>query len=213
MRTCRFMIIALLLSLLVMSGCLGLGKGTVVSTKMYVLRALDTAERQDAVAGLDALIIGIGPVKMAAYLKRPQIITRVDDNEVRLADFARWAEPLEDGIPKVLAENVSVFLGTEKVLTAPWRMDLDIAYQVLVNVTRFDAQFDGDAVLTVRWGVVNGQRESLFTRMSTYRKPVIGQSYGAVVAAENQVLEDFSRDVAEAIKELVGKENLVIGDR
>lgn len=205
MRTCRYVIPALLLSLLVMSGCLGLGKGTVTSTKMYVLRALDTAERQNAVAGLGDAIIGIGPVKLAAYLKRPQIITRVDDNEVRLADFARWAEPLEDGIPKVLVENVSILLGTEKVLTAPWRADPDIAYQVLVNVIRFDARFDGDAVLTVRWGVIDGKKKSLLTRVSTYREPVAGQSYGAVVAADNRALEDFSRDVAKAIRGLMSR--------
>ena len=41
--------------------------------------------------------------------------------------------------------------------------------------------------------------------MSTYRKAVAGNSYGAVVAAENRILEDFSRDIAEAIRGLAAE--------
>ncbi|GBE15508.1 hypothetical protein BMS3Abin14_01574 [bacterium BMS3Abin14] len=203
MRTRRYVIPALFLSLLVMSGCLSLGKGTVTSTKMYVLRALDTAEKQNVSEELGDAIIGVGPVRLAAYLNRPQIITRVDDNQVRLAEFDWWAEPLEDGIPKALTENVSILLGSAKVIAAPWGGDLKIRYRVPVNVIRFDARFDGDAVLTVQWDVIDGQDVSLLTRMSTYRVHVAEHSYDAVVAAENRILEDFSRDVAKAIRGLM----------
>lgn len=205
MRTIKTVTCLLLLVPILSGGCIG--KGTVKPTKMYIFHAMRSPQQAETHVKTNNAVIGIERMELAGYLKRPHIITRVDGNEIHLADFARWAEPLEDGIPKVLAENLSLLLGTEKVLTAPWKGFVNVDYHVFINVIQLDARFDGEAVLAVRWGVAEGNvKESpFFMKISTYRKPLSGSSYNAVVAAENSLLEDLSRDVAAEIAGMAAK--------
>jgi len=205
MRTVKIVTCLLLLVPILAGGCVG--KGTVKPTRMYILHAMEPLEQAVSPVIAQDAVVGVGRLELAGYLKRPHIITRVDGNEIHLADFARWAEPLEDGVPKVLAENLSILLGTDKVLTAPWKSFVNVDYHVHLNVIQFDAHPDGDAVLAVRWSVTEGSvKESpFFMKISTYRKPLSGSSYNAVVTAENSLLEDLSRDVAAEIARMTGR--------
>ena len=205
MRILTIVTCLLLLIPFIAGGCVG--KGTVEPTKMYVLNSMEPRQKLESSVIKEDTVIGITRMGLATYLKRPHIITRVEGNEIHLADFARWAEPLEDGISKILAENLSILLGTDKVLIAPWRRDLEIDYQVHLNIVRFDARIGGDVVLAVRWGVVEGDAESpmLIAKIYTYREPLSGSSYGAIVAAENSLLEDLSRDVAAEIARMTAR--------
>ena len=51
------------------------------------------------------------------YLDRLQIVTRDANDEVAVAMYDRWAEPLENGIAQVLADNLGAHVGSvEEVL-------------------------------------------------------------------------------------------------
>ncbi|UCC31474.1 MAG: membrane integrity-associated transporter subunit PqiC [Phycisphaerales bacterium] len=41
-------------------------------------------------------------------------------HRLTLAEFDRWAEPLAFGFSRVLAENLSALLLTDRVLLFPW---------------------------------------------------------------------------------------------
>lgn len=192
--------------LLLAGGCAVTGVGTTQPTQFYVLRTLDvTAGRAEALPGKEDLSVSVGPVELAAYLKRPHIVTLSEGNEVRLADFSRWAEPLEEGINRVLSENLSLLLGTNRVIAHGPRSLAQPRYTVAVKVTRLDGRLGGEVLLSARWGLIDRTSdEILLTRRSTYSHTVEGGSYGALVAAENRALEDLCREIAAAVDELVG---------
>ncbi|MBW2209271.1 MAG: membrane integrity-associated transporter subunit PqiC [Deltaproteobacteria bacterium] len=53
--------------------------------------------------------IGVGPINMAAYLDRPQIVTRATDHKLNLSEFNRWAEPLKESVTQnALLTKVSI---------------------------------------------------------------------------------------------------------
>ena len=55
----------------------------------------------------------VGPVTVPELVDRPQMVTRVSDNEVAVNEFARWGESLKSNIPRVIASNLvklTVFL-------------------------------------------------------------------------------------------------------
>ena len=161
--------------------------------RFYVLTPLELAATEPA-AG--ELAVGVGPVTLAPHLDRPQIVTR-SGNELALGDFDRWAEPLADGIARVLAENLAELLGSDQVWVYPWRPAAAVATQVTVEVTRCDAE-DGSAVLGVRWAVFDDGRMRL-ARRSSYRHPAIG--YPATAAALSAALAELSREIAEAVRQ------------
>ena len=173
-------------------------------TRFYVLSTLpDSAPVSMGTSPEPA--VGVGPVELPDYLDRPQIVTRSGQNELNLAEFDNWAEPLKDNATQVLAENLAVLLPSKKIATYPWKRSTPVDVQVAVKITRFDHAEGGDTVLSARWSVLSGDGgKELFARESRYRERPSGDSYPATVAAMNRALAQFSRDVADAIKARAG---------
>lgn len=149
--------------------------------------------------------VGVGPVEFPEYLDRPQIVTRTGEHELNLADFDRWAEPLKDNATQVLAENLAVLLPSHKIATYPWKRSTPIDYQLAAKVTRFDQTEGGEAVLNVRWRLLNSDGGTeLFARESLYAERPSGTTVDATVAAMNRCLARFSREIAGAIATRIG---------
>jgi uncharacterized lipoprotein YmbA len=148
--------------------------------------------------------IGIGPVKIPEYLSRSGIVTRLTPNELMVAEFNKWAEPLEENFPRVLAENLSSLLCTKTVLIFPWKGSIPVDYRVYVAVIRMDGKLGGEAVLDATWtlGGSPDKKELLAIKRGSYKEPTGGEGYEAYVSAQSRNVGALSRDIAEAIKTL-----------
>jgi uncharacterized lipoprotein YmbA len=73
------------------------------TTRFYLL----TATAAQAEAGASAQRISLRPVAVPEYLRGRLIEVRVGENEVRFMDAARWAEPLEAGLTRVIGEDLA----------------------------------------------------------------------------------------------------------
>ena len=121
MKNCYVVLISLMLGVtLLISGSCALRSSA--TTKFYILSPLvqPVVEKQDE-KGKKCKTIGIGPLDLPGYLDRPEIVTRVNPDELELAELDNWAEPLKDNITRVLAENISRLLCTEDVVIFPWK--------------------------------------------------------------------------------------------
>lgn len=198
--TFQIMIVMLCSVLTVFGGCASSTK----PSKFYVLSALPQSEPIAQTTTGDAdILIGIGPITLPAYLNRSQIVTRTSENELNLAEFHLWAEPLKDNISRVLMESLSSMLNTNQIAIYPWRISSRIAYQVTLNVIRFDVGFDGNAMLNVYWTIFGKDcKEALLTKKSVLRASAKSKDYKAMVAAQNQTLMEFSREIASTIKKI-----------
>lgn len=164
----------------------------------YRLAAL--AEPATAAATLPAGGVVIGPFDLADYLDRPQLVTRAGANALAVADYERWAEPLDANFQAVVAANVGRLLGSDQVLEFPAQAILKGAQRVTGRVLGFDVD-GGNAVLEVQWGVVDGKGTVLRPgRISRYQAPVSGAGTAARVAALNATVTAFSADVAAALR-------------
>ena len=191
--------------LLIVQGCSSiLGKGTQQPTQNYVLNSLYSDETQpQAVANLPDSGILVGPVRMALYLDRSDIVIRDSQNQIRLADFSQWAGPLPENFSRVLAENLSILLATDKVGIFPETRAMLFDFNITVNVTRFDGMPGDKADLRARWRILDENREKmLFEKHTVLSRPTENDSLEALVAAESLILADLSREIAEAIKTL-----------
>jgi uncharacterized protein len=194
---CRRLPRALLsVALLVLSGC-----AKTPPTRFYVLPALTGAETAALSSGVKPeLTIGVGPVTLPPYLDRPQIVTRASRAKLELGEFDQWAAPLQDTFARVLAENLSLLLGTDRVLLHPWPRTTDVNYQVTVDVIRFDGGVGGEVVLAVRWSLIGADGKELTMRKTRFQAPANPQDYEATVTAMSRILEDLSRDIAATLQ-------------
>ncbi len=198
----RFTVFVLGLSLIVPSGCLNLGGGTKRSTRVYMLSALSSGEGQkETHSNKGGVVIGLGPFEFPEYLNRPQIVTRVSPNELKAAEFHRWAEPLKENFSRVLAENLSVLLFTDRIIPYPQKKSTPTDYQVTVDVVRFDGNLGGDASLIARWTVLGDDGEKvLWVKKSSFSEATDGRGYEELVSAESRLAGALSEEIADAIK-------------
>ncbi len=144
--------------------------------------------------------VGVGPVTVADYLDRPQIVTRTGRNEIKVSDFNKWAGSLESDILRVLAENLSTLLFIRHVYSHPWKSYVPLNYRVEVDVTRFEGTVGGDVVLKASWRISAGKENTLIMMDSgSFSEQAVGTDYNSVVAAKSRALADLSRVIAASI--------------
>ncbi len=175
-------------------------------SRFYVLSSLTGTGEETEMAGDERnLTIGIGPVELPAYLDRQQVVTRVSANELHLAGFDEWAEPLGDNFTRVLIENLSVLLSKDLFTIFPFRGPEPIDYQVEVEVSRFDGRLGGDASLMTRWSIFGeDDKKLLLTRKSSFKEATGASGYEALVAAQSRTVQALALEIAGAIKGLSG---------
>ena len=175
-------------------------------SRFYVLSSLTGTGEETEMAGDERnLTIGIGPVELPAYLDRQQVVTRVSANELHLAGFDEWAEPLGDNFTRVLIENLSVLLSKDLFTIFPFRGPEPIDYQVEVEVSRFDGRRGGDAALMTRWSIFGeDDKKLLLTRKSSFKEATGASGYEALVAAQSRTVQALALEIAGAIKGLSG---------
>jgi uncharacterized lipoprotein YmbA len=198
--TIQFKIILLCIFFLVFTGCLG-AKGPTQPTKFYVLNSLYSLEKKEAlVAKMPNITIGVGPVELPKYINRPHIVTRAIQNEIQIEEFERWAEPIDSNFFRVLADNLSILLQTDNIVSFPAKRSTKVDYQVAVTVTRFDGVVGENVLLRARWSIFgeNGEKK-LISKHSVYKKPVNGEELKDLVSAQSLALANLSYDIAQAI--------------
>ncbi len=173
-------------------------------TRFYTLSDMGGSPAVAARAAANRLAIAVGPVNLPEYLDRPQVVRRSGPNTFDVAGFDSWGEPLEDMFPRIVAQNLSTLLATDRVFVIPRRRLPTVDYQVEIEVLRFDANVGGDAVLEARWEVFDGEGKQLLLDKTTVSEPVlapvVGESYEPVVAAMSAVVAEFSRQIAQTIQ-------------
>ncbi len=186
---------ALCALLLVAAAC-----GTTAPMKFYHLSALPGSGSGPSNL-VRSTVIGVGPVEVANYLNRQEIVTRRGPNELGISQFHMWAEPLESNFSQVLVENLSVLLSADPVALFPFPGPTPVDYRVEVKVLRLEGKLGENASLVARWTLFNEEgKEVLPMRESSFSEPTQVPDYEALVAAQSRAVAALSREIAEAIR-------------
>jgi uncharacterized protein len=188
------LLVALAASILIVSSC-----STGPPTRLYVLTSLTRVESVPPTTGRRDVAIGVGPVELPQYVNRLRIVTGDNSPELQSADVAQWAEPLQDGITRVLAENLSLLLATDRVVIFPWKSFVP-EYQVVIEVTHFLGQTGGEVSLVALWSILskNG-KDVLVSKKSSFHESTGSSEYAALAAAMSRTVAALSRDIAAAV--------------
>lgn len=194
-------VLCVLLMLALLAGC----GGKSPSVAYYSLAPLAQKNLVDQPKSHDEIALGIGPVMVPEYLKRSQIATRVGDTRrYEFNEFHRWAGIIEKDIAAVVGNNLGLLLGTNKIAYFPWVHLFKPTYRIVVEMIQFDADLNGDAVLSVRWAISDGAGENILASgKSDYRQTLANPGYDALVDAENLLLAELSEELAKTVGALV----------
>jgi uncharacterized protein len=144
--------------------------------------------------------VGIAPVEIPDYLDRPQIVTRQGRNELKLAEFDRWAGSLSDNISAVLADNVASLLGSDRVAVNPGTGAGKPEVKVSMRILWWDCVPGQRLRLKAQWTILAGkERKDVAARTETFTESLGDQRYETMVAAFDHILDQVSREIAGEI--------------
>lgn len=192
----------LLAGLMLLSGC----KAMSPPVAFYTLSAMSGPPSSRITSGAKpGIAIGVGPLTIPRILDRPQVVTRVSANRIQVAEFNRWAGAIGEEVLRVLADNLSLLLDTQRVAAYPWERHFVPDYQIFLDIHQFDGTMGQKAVLRVTWTVTAGETaKPLVTHRSLIEEKMSGADYETMVAAKSRAVYALSLEIAEAIGDLHG---------
>jgi uncharacterized lipoprotein YmbA len=144
--------------------------------------------------------IGVGPVTVAEYLDRSNLIFQTGGQRLEVAETHHWAGDLRKSIASVMASNLGRELRTGNVRTYPWDRDDELRYQVVIDVRQFHGTADGGAMLEASWRVYLLPSSKLVTsRSTTLREPMLQDGFEALAAAESRLLTRLAEEIGRVM--------------
>jgi uncharacterized lipoprotein YmbA len=197
------------LACLCVSGCINFSP-TPDPSRFFTLTPLPRSEesRERDTNQTNSLFLGVGPIGFPAYLDREQIVTRISQNRLDISENDRWVEPLEENFSRVFSQNLALLLRGARVVRYPWQNSQRPAYQIQMEVLRFEPIGRQEVELLARWAVVDASnKKSLVVKESRMTRKTKTKSTEASVAALSEALDDLSREIADIIRASFGQKD------
>jgi hypothetical protein len=180
----RILIIAILPTLLLAAGCRS------TPTRFYTLTAVAGAAVAQNPAPLQ-----LRAVHLPAFLDRPERVSRISAQQMRIDDDQHWAESLGEMTQRVLSEDLAARLPAGSVLD-PRLPPPPQTRRVVVDIQEFQPEPDGSALLQGTWTLHTGE-DAATARRRTFRFSLPSGTDGdAQVTALDQLLGQLADDIA-----------------
>ncbi|MBJ6799036.1 PqiC family protein [Geomonas propionica] len=144
--------------------------------------------------------VAVGPVTIPELVNRPQLVVRVAPNRVAVLESHRWAEPLKNEIPRLLAQDLGPLLGSSRVYAYDQVSAAAAQYRVLVDIVRLESVPGESVTLGANW-VVRGAGNARREGRAEIREQVTGSEYEAVAAAFSRALAALSAQITKSLLE------------
>jgi len=183
-------------------------------SKFFVLSPIPASQGNTTPADAN-VAIGVFNPQIPAYLDRPQIITRDGTNQVSMNEFERWAEPVDAGIARVMAQDMAVLTGSSQIAQFPGIRMFNQEFEVYVLVMQFDGMPGGDVHLRARWRITGlGGKPNYYTKDTslTDKATLMPNPYAGYVQALSDLVGQLSQEVTAALPDARAAEAKAIAD-
>lgn len=178
--------------LLALCGC---GRST--PTHFYLLESALGPMQADT---LPVKSLRVAMVNVPSYLNRNNIVSRVQgQTRLILAEFHLWAEPVSNGVRRVVEEVLTPPLLADGITVLPSGTDSDGDYVLLLDIMRLDGNFNEKAVLEARWSLLGADGKERGKGIFATEEMVPGATYDLLVAAESRMVRRLGSYLAERL--------------
>jgi uncharacterized lipoprotein YmbA len=135
--------------------------GTLVAAALGLLSAcasprehlytLDVAPEQNSAATGARPTVVVGPVSLPELIDRPQLVVRSGNYDIVINEQERWAEPLKDQLPRLLAAELSRRVADRRFAAASSSAINGPSAHLLIDIGGVDMAHDSGVRLTAHW--------------------------------------------------------------
>jgi uncharacterized lipoprotein YmbA len=149
----------------------------------------------------------VGPVTIPEAVDRSQLVVRRSSVRLVALEQERWAEPLREGISRVLSDAITRSLPNVSATSFATASDARWDMRLLVDVTRFEAIPGERVIIEAYWRLQVGADKRAPDGRSVIVKAVQGgpEDYDAIVTAQAAGLAEVGAELSQVIaKEAAG---------
>jgi len=140
-------------------------------------------------------------IGLAGYLDRPEIVRASSAYSLRLNGAERWGEPFGELVARILAEDLNQRLPGTSVFTSAGSITAETDATIEMDLQRFDADANGEAVLLTQVAVSRGRaRASATTRVVRLTVRPASPSTPDLVAAMSTALGQLADALATTLR-------------
>ena len=181
---------ALLLAL-ALSGC---ASNSAPATHQYTLPQHALVSPNAPLTGQAAPRVLMMPVQLAGQLQVNGLIFQTSPIEITEARNNLWADALSNQLDRALYQAVSHRLHAASVISGE---SSDVpAYYIALQINQFQGRYDGKAVISGIYRVLDAERRLITQHAFTYEEPLAQDGYAALVDALDKGVQRLSDDVA-----------------
>ena len=159
------------------------------------LYQLDGGQPQVPTANDGALVL-LGPLTLADYLQRGELLQRQTDGSLSVASEAQWAGSLNADVEQLLLRQLAGRLKTPNILLAPGP-GVSADLQVQVSISRLDSGPQMPAVLHAQWRLLDKAGQLQGSRLLQLEQAHQG-SLASQVQAQSRLLQQLAEQLATA---------------
>jgi len=200
------LLLALALTAVIGVGCLNL-KPQPDLTRFYVLSSPVANEGPASPTETDAPPVFLARVEIPDYLQNPAIATRLGETEIHFSHDHHWAEPLREGVTRVLRDALAARCGPDRIHPAAFRRPGGPYLEAQIALTQFECTAQGSAVVVARWSILHqpgSEPAAGGERVVRHEFTVQPDDYRSAVEALSRCLADLGAEIAEHCLEPAG---------
>jgi uncharacterized lipoprotein YmbA len=148
------------ISLLLLGACVSVvPKSTHVEPTNYLLTPVDSNLSTPHSDFLNGTSFYVRQVELPPYLEGSGLVSRTESNKVKFSNLHRWGEPLDEGIARVVAKNLSIVLGTLNYSAYPHRKIPQCDLEIGLHLERFEKVSGAKVTLVGTWQLFRNNQQ------------------------------------------------------
>ena len=197
-------LVATVTSAFALAGCsIPIPQAEADPTRYYVLSPT-MAPATSATASDAGAVVQLGPIEIASYLRARPLIVRKGENEIEYREFARWGEPLEVGIGRVLREELLARGAAKSISSAAARAATGAPdFAVTVRVLACEGGPNGRLNFRAVWEVASVGEKPALVGSGDYRPADLqwdGKSEASMAAGVSRAIAGLAAEIASTLK-------------
>lgn len=154
----------------------------------------------EVVADKNTATVLLGPLTVADYLQRENIVQREADGSLSLSQEARWAGSLTDDMGQLLLRQMSKKLGSSRISLYPDRIGMLAQAQIVLSISRLDSGVEQPAVLEAQWRLLDEKGMVQNSRVIRLEAEHSGEMQDQV-RAQSELLAQLSEQLVQMVKQ------------
>ncbi|MGJ8669757.1 MAG: PqiC family protein [Oceanococcus sp.] len=179
------------LSIVLLTACASSGP----ALQRYMLPAED--ELPAAAEQAQEMAMSVAPVQLSGLVDRRGLLMQTSLIQVHEANGHQWAEPLGPQLQRSLQRHMAAQLPNYQI--QPLGQASSLAPVLIVQVDQFQGRFDGLAVVSGNWQILDNKRQIVQGQPFLLKQPLQDNGYPALVHSLHKAWQQLAGQIATAV--------------